>query len=481
MARRPSTQLFQLIHNLSPSERGYIRKALANPLGRKAGSMLALYDVICAASSASDPKIERFLADVGSGSSQLKRNLYDQILRSLRTISAESSDRARVLALLQESTLLIDRSLPIAARERLLEAESICERSHLFSLWSEVVNGLIRLERVIASSKDGSMLRTLIARRTWIAGTTHDIALYGEFSSQLLRVIHDPKARKVASTILADESMQADRSKDHVRVRFWQLHVRAMAHHVVGDLDAQDADLSAMVNIIRKHPVFLTEDVAITVLSNVLTTQIQRRDTRNGRATLKLLHQIEPSVPRMADDLWYNVARGEAYLDMIDGNYQRIINAEQRIVAGIEHYPINGAVVHRAWKMLASAAYVHLGKPEKALALVRTILDEPGLPESQYTAPRCIEIMALIDAEETEVALYRIRSLERAIASTLPDRPLMKALIKTFKALASDRKKAQPSIAALRSLLHRPIDEAADRTHRVTLGLDDWIALHSSR
>jgi hypothetical protein len=254
-----------------------------------------------------------------------------------------------------------------------------------------------------------------------------------------------------------------------------------MAHHVLGDLGAQDEDLRAMVNIIRKHPVFLTEDVAITVLSNVLTTQIHRRDSRNGRATLKLLHQIEPSVPRMADDLWYNAARGEAYLDMIDGNYQRIISAEQRIVAGIEQYPNNGVVVHRAWKMLASAAYVHLGKPEKALALVRTILDEHGLPESQYTAPRCIEIMALIDAEEMEVALYRIRSLERAISSSLPDRPLMRAMIKTFKALASESKRTEPSIRALRTLLQKPIDEAADRTHRVTLGLDTWISLRSMR
>ncbi len=479
MGRRPSSATFDLLHSLTPAERGYVRKALAHPLGRKAGSMLALYDVIITSRDPDDVRITEYLRTQPGGGSQLKRILFDQVLRLLRTLRADASDRSRVTALMEEAAMLIDRELDNAAADRLHEADAICDRAHLFTFRSEVLNGLIRVARRGTVRDERLRVPDLLAERHRMLRIAHDLAVLGQCSASLLSSIQSPDRRAIAAEMLTHPLVADDRSADHVRIRFWQHHIRAMAYHMRGEIDAQDRELLAMMDIMREHPVFLSEDVAITVLANVLTTNIQRRDVASGRTALAMLTRISTTVPRLLDDLWYNGVRSELYLDLLEGKAHAIIEAEARVNDGVKRYPTHGAVVQRTWRMLCASAYLQIGDPTRALAMIRTILDEQGLPDTHYIAPRCIEIMALIDGGDVEPALYRLRSLERSFEHTKEQRPFLHAFVRAAKAIATGGRTERSAVRALEDILRRGINEPPDRAHRVTIDVDRWLLRHT--
>jgi hypothetical protein len=480
MGRRRSSDLHTLVRSLTPAERGYVRKALAHPLGRKPGAMLELYDLLGGTRDPEGAAIADFLATQPGGGSQLKRNLFDQVIRLLRTVRADEQDRTRVTALIEEALLLADREILVAARDRLLEADTICTHAHLFALGSEVLSGLIRVERRLGGSASATAVGPLLERRRDTLRIAHDLATLGQISATLLRSIQSPDRHLAAEATLALPLIADARPDEHVRIRFWRHHVRAMAHHFLGDIERQDRELMEMVDIIRAHPVFLTEDVSITVLANVLASHIQRRDVSAGRSAHELLNQIQTDVPRLREDLWYNGMRSALYLDLLEGNAEAVISARERIIDGLHRYPTYGTVVQRTWHMLCASAHLQRADPANALIMIRTVLDEPGLPEAHYTAPRCIEIMALIDSGEMEPALYRIRSLERAVEHHRTERPFLHALIRAFKAIARDGNGASTAVAALRRLLRDEIEAPTDRTHRVTIDIDRWIARFTS-
>ncbi len=481
MGRRRSSDLHTLVHTLTPAERGYVRKALAHPLGRKPGAMLALYDVLVRTRDPEGAAIADLLAQQPGGGSQLKRNLFDHLIRLLRTVRADDQDRTRVTALLEEALILADREILGAARDRLHEAEEICTRSHLFALGSEVLSARIRVERRLGGSAAATVVSSLLERRRDILRISHDLATLGQVSGTLIRSIQSPERHLAARDTLALPLVAELRTDDHVRVRFWRHHVRAMAYHFVGDAVHQDRELMAMVDIIRENPVFLKEDVSITVLANVLASHIQRRDIVAGRSAHELLNLIQTDVPRLREDLWYNGMRGALYLDLLEGNAEAVIAARGHIMDGLHRYPTYGSVVQRTWHMLCASAYLQRADPSNALITIRTVLDEPGLPEAQYTAPRCIEIMALIDSGEMESALYRIRSLERAVEHHRTERPFLHALIRAFKAIARGGRGSTAAVSALQRLLRHEIQEPPDRAHRVTIDIDRWIARFPGR
>ena len=93
-------------------ERGYVRKALSAALGRKPAVSMALYDALAKATSAQDPLLKEVAEQYNASHhfSQIKRNLYDMIVRHLRTYHVQSSRRSQVMSLMEESGVLAEKN-----------------------------------------------------------------------------------------------------------------------------------------------------------------------------------------------------------------------------------------------------------------------------------------------------------------------------------------------------------------------------------
>ncbi len=480
MGRHPKNSTFDLIASLSATEKGFVRKALARPLGRRPGAMLALFDCLASARAASDEAITSFLRKQPGGGSQLKRLLFDSIVRTLAGINHDTSDRRVVSIIMQEALVLEERELFSETWERLANAYDRCERSHLFTQHVDVCGAMIRVLRRFTPSSNAPTVQDLTQRRLFYLRIAYDVGMLSHASSSLMAAIHAPDRATKAKEILELPIVTQSLETDHVRVRFWRHHVRAMANHFLGNYDQQDEELAEMVRIIEHNDVFLVEDVAITVMANVLTTHIMRRDTTSGRAALRLLRRLQTDSPRLLDELWYNDMRAAMYLDLIDGNAASVIAAEAAVTHGIMKHPVNGPAVYRTWRLLSASAYLQEGKPDLALATVRTLLDEHGLPETHYTAPRLIEILALIDAGDKEPALYRLRALERALKPTLADRPFMRSLLHCLTSIAKDSANIQREIDLVFAAMQNGVDHPSDRAHRVTTDIDRWLTRRRS-
>lgn len=480
MGRRPSTFLSDCIASLDASERGYIQKSLQRPLGRRSGLMLELYNAFLVDSNENSTAVQAVLKGAGKGASQLKRSLYDSIVKTLRTLADDRTDRSKAIALLEEATVLTERSMLEAARERVLSALIYTNNAHLFSIEADALSTLIRIEREKRSVSSADLIPDYIHRRTEVLKLALDASIYAEMSSDLMRTVLGGVTTISVTDVLQHPLVIAEHPSSHPRLAFWRHHVRGLAFHLSGQVEEQNNELQQMVEIIRKEPVFLQEDTSITLLSNVLTSQIQEPDVAGARSTLELLQRIDPPTKRMRDDLWFNEARSRMYVLNLEGRYTEVLDLEAEMVKGVKLYPIHGNVVLRTWHQLSAVAALNLGDARTALRHIRSVLDQDLPSERQYIAGRLIEIISLVKENDHHVADHRIRSFERTHSADLERSDLLQHLIRFLRSCARSNRDVLNHQTALLSYIQKGIVDPFERTLRATILLERSVSLLTS-
>lgn len=439
--------------------------------------MLELFNAYITGGGESSQAVQAVLEESGKSASQLKRTLYDSILRILRMLADEQTDRSRAIALLEEATILTERSLIAAARERLHTARIHTQQAHLFALEADIVSALIKLEREQPTNSDKDLIPEYVRTRRSLLQLALDASVYAELSSELMRVVAGGESSPLVSDTFQHPLVANEHPSTHPRLAFWRHHVRALAHHLHGQISEQNAELQQMVEIIRKEAVFLREDSSITLLSNVITSQIQSLDVSGARSSLELLQRIEPATPRMRDDLWFNEARSRMYILNLEGHYKDVLDLEAEMQRGATTYPIHGKVVLRTWYQLSAVAALNLGNARTALRHIRVVLDQELPIERQYIAGRLIEILCLLIENDHHVADHRIRSFERMHAADIERSQLLVLLIRFLKSCARGGRDASQLRTALESYLHAGLTDPIERTLRATILLDRSVNL----
>jgi hypothetical protein len=142
MPRTASDSLFQLIHSLSRSEKGYVKKYCSRHVLGDGNDYVRLFDAI----EAQERPDETALKEALKGSTMLKRlpsvknYLYQQILEAMRNYHAAKSPEREITENLLDADFLWEKALYDQAMKRVRRAKELAERYDEYAFWLKTIS-----------------------------------------------------------------------------------------------------------------------------------------------------------------------------------------------------------------------------------------------------------------------------------------------------------------------------------------------------
>lgn len=162
MPRTASDALYQLIHSLTRTEKGYVKKYCSRHVLGEGNDYVRLFDAVEALESPDETALKRSL----KGSSMLKRlpsvknYLYQQILEAMRNYHAAKSPEREITENLLDADFLWEKALYDQAMKRVRRAKELAERYDEYAFWLKTISweknyrGIIRERPDLASGVD---------------------------------------------------------------------------------------------------------------------------------------------------------------------------------------------------------------------------------------------------------------------------------------------------------------------------------------
>jgi tetratricopeptide (TPR) repeat protein len=143
--KKPSDQIFQLIHSMSAAEKRYFKVHFASPQNMLTG----LFDFINNQQEYDEEAVKDYLGEgQGKNLKVHKAQLQELILRSLVSCHAKKSIKSQIRMLLEEAELLMDKQLLRLAENRLEKARKICLEYEEFTYLIEIAHISFYLQHI---------------------------------------------------------------------------------------------------------------------------------------------------------------------------------------------------------------------------------------------------------------------------------------------------------------------------------------------
>jgi hypothetical protein len=142
MPRTSSDALFQLIHSLHRTEKGYVKKYCSRHIVGDGNDYLRLFDAIDAQSSYDDKGLRAALADTPmiKRLPSVKNYLYQQILEAMRAYHAAKSPEREITELLLDADFLWEKALYDQAMRRVRKAKELCVAHDEYGFWLKTIS-----------------------------------------------------------------------------------------------------------------------------------------------------------------------------------------------------------------------------------------------------------------------------------------------------------------------------------------------------
>ena len=305
MPKTPSDKLYQLVHQLSSSEKRYFKVVAGQPNG-KDNKYLRLFEAIEAQPSFNDNALKEAVYgtwDIQSRKySELKAYLYELILKSLQSYDEKSSVDYRLKHLLLSVRVLFRRSMFEDGKALLAKARKLAQRYERFNALLEV----LEWEKQIAyTESDVDYLDQELSRIAQEEQCTIErlrtIAAYRNTFFRLMLMTRKGKIgskagkeelSKLMDTPLLQEFSLADSHQAKV------LYFRALSvyHFAKAEWGAFYEKSKALVGLIEQKPAFLKEDVSeyISTVSNLIVSCFALQKYEEIEQYLEKLRSINP-------------------------------------------------------------------------------------------------------------------------------------------------------------------------------------------
>ncbi len=290
--------LHELIKSLTPSEKGYFKKAASRFEGTDGNNYLKLFDAIEVlreydeAQLKKDFKGKKFLKQF----SVAKNYLYESILKSLTAYHAEEHIEAKVFALFSQTQILIDKGLYPQAFKILTKGISIADEHELFGLRFQ----LHLLERKIyllqPFDKEAHYpVETLIETNRKTADLLNNYTKFLELHYQQRALISESYIVKDSERKTAHQKIYNETEKQNsasLSAKIIQSDIRINYFSSKADYANSYKQIEESLRLVKKHPYFNQyEQISSVILYDLLLTDALR--TGNMKAFEKHLKDFK--------------------------------------------------------------------------------------------------------------------------------------------------------------------------------------------
>lgn len=255
--RTPSTDLFDLISSMTPSERRYFTTTSGAVSGQT--GYLRLFEVIAKQKEYDEERVieecarESFVRNF----SYAKNYLYRQILRSLRNFHAETSTSARLHDIFRSIEILADRGLHDQCSKLLKKAQKLVTDTEEYPHALQIVhwkNSLLRQRNDFAGIADhlaeNSEMELLDDYRAFLS--------FGRLSQTAFLALRRPDLTRdrfgTIEDVLDDPLLDEEPGGSSFAARAWYHDLNALRAERSGQVDVELEHLSASIAWIEDHP-----------------------------------------------------------------------------------------------------------------------------------------------------------------------------------------------------------------------------------
>lgn len=281
MPKTPSTKLFRLVHSLSGSEKRYFKVFAKKTTSQTSNKYLVLFDAIDKQSSYDEGALKYLIygkKDLKTRKfSELKKYLYELILKSLQAFDEKTSIDYQIKSMLNNVRVLAKRSLYPDCKEILQKAKKLAyQHEHFLSLLE-----ILKWEKRLAYAESNiaflnNNLEAIITEEDKILSQINDESKYWSvFFRFLISLKKDAIARTddkvkelnqyLNNPILKESYLPSTHRSAIIFHRIWGIY-----HSSTRSYEAYHRTNTELIRLMESKPHFLKEDPSeyISVINN---------------------------------------------------------------------------------------------------------------------------------------------------------------------------------------------------------------------
>lgn len=447
MARPHQRHLWDLVHSLSSGERGYVRKVLSSRSGRQPDSILRVFDAVLEAKDPSDPSIDLAVRQTGTKSNPatIKRYLYEQILRSLRSSSERTSVITQVLGKMLDANLLFHRGLPQAASERFQEAANDASEREYSLLLAECLRGRVGIEKLHLTTESEAIVSSLTQTMSGLLEVTSQNLIYQILSRRLLAIdMTHPTAYDEISNIRNNPLLADSFEPAAVWSKLWYHHCRAFCAYLRADPTTALDELHAVVTLAEAHPAISDETPFSSIMTNLVATELYFGSAKGFERAINSLKNLAPTRSNAQEEQWYNVRTSELFRALVFGRYHEVNVMQKPLEEECRRYHIRGELVATTFAVVRTMSLWQLDHLHQARTSAMSVINRTGILQHYLLACQIVELSTYLQEGDDTAFRYRLRSVRRSTAADFITTPSIALLLKSLGACTTSGKTIPP-------------------------------------
>lgn len=267
MARKTSTELFEFVKSMTPSEKRYFKIfASLHTVGTE-NKYMKLFDLMEQQDVYNEAELITGVNDKGGVTfSKLKKYLYDLILKAMRNFNSDKNGTHQLTAAIDDVSILFSKGLYSQALKAIGKAEKIVAEFEMISYQLLIDNWKRRIALHLENNSSTSNLNGNLQRYQELNEQMEAYGALQEFArkwsvisdmSQLPEHVQD-KLKKILST------------SSPAKARFFQMRIRSIYFRLIRDYDDYLEVAKEAYELSNQHQAFQNEDVLIYTLEPLL-------------------------------------------------------------------------------------------------------------------------------------------------------------------------------------------------------------------
>lgn len=496
MPRHVQDDLYRLIHSLSRTEKGYIRKYWSRYTDDAVLDYAVLFDILDSMDAYTTSELKRRVADHAWAQrlSAVKNYCMARVLEALRAYSASATPARTIAELLDEADILWERTLPDAGLKRAERARTMASTYDEFGLHLRAISWLKRYRQLVlerptleADIDDLSAEQQRVFERyqnsidyEGIGNAMHHhliMSTQGDVSSRAW-LDELPQHPLLASP---DKALTASAKINyHLALCAWyRLHKPDPAqalHHARQLLDLRES----YPDILNARP-----GVRDQIMFMYLDCCIDDGQDEQFEALIDVYWKPTPPTQPSAHAIQhgYRAWALEVAFALQRHRFDRIFKRQQDIrtffIENAENIPPHSRIVN-IFSMIRVCR--NANRLDDAAYWMQQMLQQPSdVRPDLHAAVMIIELMDAADRGDLDFIRNKVRSLERSTRKTSPDSAALAALVSYFRRLPDAhapkaRQLAEETLNRLKQLANVHVFDPVGQS-----GAYEWLEAHVNR
>lgn len=324
MARKTSTELFELVKTMTPSEKRYFKLFASLHTVGSENKYMKLFDLIEQSEVYNEDKLIVGVNDKGGVTfSKLKRYLYSLILKSMRNYNVDKNGTHQLTSAVDDVSILFNKGLYAQAGKAIQKAEKIIEENDLLSYNFLIDNWKRRINLHLDAKKEANQgeLDIKLNEFNELNEQMDAFGLMQEFTRTCSVITSIDELPEVIA-----QKLKVDVSKfSSQKILFFNLRIKSIVYRLMRDFDAYLKVSKKAYDISVNHAGFQNEDVLIYTLEPLLEYCNALLNNRQYADFNKYLRKTKPYI--IASKMSITAegrANIDAFVNLMQSEYDRL-------------------------------------------------------------------------------------------------------------------------------------------------------------